>query len=280
MTAHRPITLPPNATPIAIADQPAPMLEWVEIARMVIDDSYQRPIMVNGWKTIRKIAENFSWSCFTPVQIAPTQDGRFAVIDGQHRVHAALMCGLERVPAMIVPIAVTEQAKAFIQVNTARTGVSQFNLYKAGLEAGHVWAVDAQEAVAQAGCKLMSFHPSSKNKRPGEIYAVGLIRDMVGKGHASAVTVALTALRAIEDTVGGAAVVLYSDFVINPLIKAVADFPDIDADTLTEILRKRRLMVVIDKAHALAKAEHKSPSATARQAIALMIRQHGTAVAA
>ena len=84
MTAHRPITLPPNATPIAIADQPAPMLEWVEIARMVIDDSYQRPIMVNGWKTIRKIAENFSWSCFTAVQIAPTQDGRFAVIDKAH----------------------------------------------------------------------------------------------------------------------------------------------------------------------------------------------------
>lgn len=274
MTTHyRPITLPDNAEPVAIADQPSPMLQWVEIAAIVVDDRYQRPINVKGWQTIAKIAASFSWACFTPVQLAPIEGGKFAVIDGQHRVHAALLCGLTSVPANVVPIAVTDQAKAFIQVNTARTGVSQFNLYKAGLQAGHMWALECLDAVDRSGCKLMSFHPSSKNKKPGEIYAVGLIKDMVAKGHSSAVTTALTAIRHIDDG-GNSAILLYSDWVLNPLIKAVSEFLGLDVQTLTAILRKRRPFNVIESAENLAKAEKRSPSAAARQAFVTVIKTH------
>lgn len=273
MTQYRPITLPNMADPIGIADQPSPMLDWIEISRMVIDDTYQRPINFGGMRTIKAIAANFRWSCFTPVLLAPIEGGQFAVIDGQHRVHAALLCGIKSVPAMVVPIAATEQAAAFVAVNTARTAMSSFNKYKAGLAAGEAWAVACDSAVTDAGCRLMRFHPSSQNKKPGEVYCVGLIRAMVEGGHARAVTTALTAVSALDEG-GTSAVLLYSDWLLNPLIKVVAEFPDLSAATLTAILHRKRPFTVIETAERLAKAEKLATGATVRGAFRAVIAKH------
>ena len=272
--AYREIKLHGMAEPLGIAEQPSPMLQWVDIATMVIDDQYQRPITHGGLRTIKDIAANFRWSCFTPVLLAPIEGGRFAVIDGQHRVHAALLCGVKSVPAMVVPIAATEQAQAFIQVNTARTNMSNYNLFKAGLAADVPWALAAQKAVADAGCQLMTFNPSSDGRKLGQVCSVGLIRDMVTKGKAHAVTTTLAALRAIDSGFGSSAILLYTDYVLNPLIKAVAEFPALDADTLADILRKRRPFNVIETAAATAEVRHISKSFAARSAFVTIISQH------
>lgn len=273
MTHYRPITLPDNAEPLGIVDQPSPMLQWIDIAVMVIDDQYQRPINHGGQRTIKAIAANFRWSCFTPVLLAPIEGGLFAVIDGQHRVHAAMLCGIKSVPAMVVPIAASEQAKAFIQVNTARTGVSQFSLLKAGLTAGEDWAIRADKAVKDAGCNLMRFAPNVKYKRPGDVLCVGLVREMVTKGNDRAVTVALTALRALE-TGGNSDVLLYMDAILNPLIRAVADHPNIDVPTLIALLRRKRPAHILDAAERLAKTERRGRPLVARELFGAAIRQH------
>ena len=281
MSQYRAISIEGMAEPLGIADQPSPMLQWIEVAAMVIDDHYQRPINHGGWRTVRAIAANFRWSCFTPVLLAPIEGGQFAVIDGQHRVHAALLCGIKSVPAMVVPIAATEQAMAFVTVNTARTSMSNYNLYRAGLASGEEWAIQAREAVDASGCTLMTFNPSSGTRKPGEIYAVGLVRAMVTKGHAGAVTLALTAIRAV-DTGGNSAVLLYSDWMLNPLIKAVAEFPELDAATLTDMLRRKRPFHVMDAAERLAREEKRSIGNVAREIFCAAIRSHlaASAVAA
>lgn len=278
MTQYRPITLDGMTEPLGLADQPSPMLQWVEIALMVIDDQYQRPINYNGLRTIKAIAANFRWSCFTPVLLAPIEGGLFCVIDGQHRVHAALLCGIKAVPAMVVPIAVNEQAKAFIQVNTARTGVSPYAMFKAGLVAGEAWAVAADQAVSAAGCHLVRFTPSVKSRKPGDILCVGLVRDLVTKGHARAVTVTLTAIRAI-DAGGNSAILLYGDWLLNPLLRAVAEFPGLDAPTLTDLLRKRRPFHVMDAAERRAKEEKRSLPLVAHEMFITSIRAHLAAMA-
>lgn len=271
MTTHRQIDVS-HLPPATLADQPSPMLQWVEIAQMVIDDQYQRPISNGGVRTIKAIAENFRWSCFTPLLLAPIEGGQFAIIDGQHRVHAAAMCGIKSVPAMVVPIAASEQAAAFIQVNSARTAMSNYNLFKAGLTAGEPWALAADKAVADAGCRLMTFNPSTKDRKHGEICSVGLIRDMIKRGHAAAVTVALTAVRAIDNG-GQSAVLLYSDWLLNPLVKAVAEFPDLDAQTLTSVLTKRRPAMIIEGAERIAKAQNLPRTTVVKEAFVLEIRQ-------
>jgi hypothetical protein len=73
----------------AFGDRNPAMLQWLALDRLVIDDAYQRPLLPGTWKSIEKIAANFQWSRFSPVLVAPIAGGLFAVIDGQHRVHAA-----------------------------------------------------------------------------------------------------------------------------------------------------------------------------------------------
>jgi hypothetical protein len=75
---------------------PAPQLLWIEIKDLVIDPSYQRHIGKRGAANIRQIAENFDWSKFAPVIIAPIEGGQYAVVDGQHRTTAALLRCLEK----------------------------------------------------------------------------------------------------------------------------------------------------------------------------------------
>ncbi|MCA3798397.1 MAG: hypothetical protein IOC66_39665 [Burkholderia sp.] len=39
-----------NCEPVTPADQPAPMLDWIPISKIVMDDDYQRELKPNNWK--------------------------------------------------------------------------------------------------------------------------------------------------------------------------------------------------------------------------------------
>lgn len=207
---------------IVMKDQPSPMLDWVRIDRMVIDDTYQRELGRTNWTAIRKIAADFRWSRFSPVLLAPSENGKFAIIDGQHRVHAAAICGMETVPAMIIPIERSEQAAAFTWVNAAVTRISPHHIYKSSLASGEKWAVTARDAVEYAGCKLMTFKASTTNKKVGEIYCIGLIGDLVKKGH---VVPLRTGLKALREYDADGRIALYSDYIIRPFVTAMIESP-------------------------------------------------------
>jgi len=201
-------------------DQPAPMLEWVSIDKLLIDDSYQRSLAARNWSSIRRIAEDFHWSRFTPVLVAPVEDGLFAIIDGQHRTHAAAICGFKTVPAMVVHMPRTEQAQAFSWVNSQVVRITPHHVYKAALAAAETWALDCRAAVEAADCRLMTSNASSGAKRPGEIFSIGFIKETVLRGHAAAIT---TALRGIRDFDKGGRVTLYTDYIVRPLIQVLAE---------------------------------------------------------
>lgn len=261
------------------ADQPAPMLEWVRIDRMVIDETYQRDLTPGNWTAIRKIAADFHWSRFSPVLLAPLSGGFYAVIDGQHRVHAAAICGFETVPAMIVPIDSSEQARAFSWVNSAVVKITPHHIYKAALAAGEAWAVTAHASVEAAGCKLMTYNSTSKNKQPGQVYCIGLIRDLVKLGHAEQLRVGLGAIRQY-DTEGRVA--LYSDYVLRPWIFALTDSADFLSLDLVAELNKRdpfKVMKLVDKALANGQIEG-SPKVLYRKMFAINLREAVKAVAA
>lgn len=257
-----------------LVDQPSPMVDWVRIDRLVIDPDYQRDINAGGWSNIKKIAADFRWSRFSPLLCAPVDGGMFSIIDGQHRAHAAAMCGIEAVPAMIVPVAKAEQARAFSAVNANHTRVSQFHIYRAALAAGDESAIAARDAVEAAGCRLMTAYRSSSHKKPGEVYAVALIRQMIDRGLAQAVTAGLSAIR-IYDTTGR--VPLYQDFLLRPWLAAVAGCDAPDTEALAAILEAQppyKVIDVVDRAHEAGKIT--GPKAELRRkAFAALLREAG-----
>lgn len=181
--------------PATLADQPAPELRWVAIDRLVIDRSYQRDITPAGHRAIQRIADGFDWRLFGALQCAPLDDGRFAIVDGQHRAHGAALAGVTAVPAMIVPMPGADQARGFAAMNRDRIKVDALSVYRAELAAGSDWALAVRDAVSAAGCVMMWAKYNHASKRTGQIFSIALVRRMVADGEAAAVTVGLSAIR-------------------------------------------------------------------------------------
>lgn len=190
---HRAIDIQGRA-PVTVDPGPAPLLQWIPLADLSIDEDYQRPLGPSNWTAIRHIADNFRWSRFGPILVAPIAGGRYAVIDGQHRAHAAALCEFPSVPCMAVQVGQVEQSLAFGWVNTRTIKVSVFQIYRAALTGGEDWAVRADRAVAAAGCHIATCHPSWKDRVPGVVYCPALIRHQIGLGRDEAITAALAAL--------------------------------------------------------------------------------------
>lgn len=200
----------------------APMLQWLKISDLAVDDDYQRVLQRSNWKAIKRIADQFKWSRFSPVFVAPIEGGKYAIIDGQHRTHAAALCGFDQVPCQVVQMTREEQAASFAAVNGLVTKVTLWNVFKAALVAGEHWAVESNKAVADAGCRLMTSAGSTDSKKPGEIYAISLVRSPVMAGHAASITMALSGVRRSEF---GKDADAYSNEVLKPLFAAVCDRP-------------------------------------------------------
>ncbi len=243
----RPVSVA-HLSPVALRDQPAPQIMWVAIAQLVIDERYQRPMAARNWQAVQQIAEAFDWARFSPLLVAPVEGGRYAVIDGQHRAHAAALCGIEAVPASVVLVPAAAQALAFVQVNTRAIKVSPHQVYRAALVAGEAWALASRDAVAAAGCQLMDHqNVLARNKKPGQVYALAVVRDLVARGQARAVTAGLAALRAIEGG-GSTDVALYDGALLYPWLTAVAYRPDWWRLDLEAVLRRNRPWIVIERA--------------------------------
>lgn len=197
-------------------------MQWIAIADLVIDEDYQRPLGPANWAAIRRIATAFEWARFSPLLVSPVPGGRFAVIDGQHRAHAAAICGIETVPAVVVHIPREAQARAFVGVNTAAIRISGHHIYRAALTAREDWAIRSRDAVAAAGCELKDYQPTASAKRVRQVWAPLLIKDFIDRGHDRAVTAGLAAVVAVD---GGTRVTLYHDAILRPWIGALCEWP-------------------------------------------------------
>jgi hypothetical protein len=205
--------------PAELRDQPQPRLIWADIEDLVVDHRYQRDITGKSRAAIQRIADQFDWRRFQPILVAPVAGNRMAIVDGQHRAHAAKLAGLDKIPAMMVPMSLAEQAAGFAAVNRDLVRVSPLQIYRAELAAQTPWAVQCHQVVHQAGCHLATANHSYALRRPGTVYAVGLIRKMVERGEAEAVTAGLYGIRRSE---AGASAEMYENGILSVWLPAVA----------------------------------------------------------
>jgi hypothetical protein len=189
LTGFKPATLPRGARP---------EMMWVRLADCVIDRRYQRPLTGKGRSAIQRMANGWSWMRFQPIVVAPLDDGRLAIVDGQHRAHAAALCGLSTLPAMVVQMGFEDQARGFAAMNRDRITLQPLQLFHADLAVGDVNAVAVRDAVEAAGCRIATSLPSAAFRVPGTVYALSVIRRMVRQSEAPAVTIGLSAIRRSE----------------------------------------------------------------------------------
>lgn len=151
---------------------PAPMLQWLKIANLVVDERYQRPIKGEGSRNVKKIAGAFRWSRFAPVVVAPVEGGRFAIIDGQHRTTAAALCGIESVPCQVVVATAGEQADAFKAINGSTTRMLPQAIHYAAVIAGDAEALAVKDVCDRAEVEILRYPVPTAAQKPGQTMAV------------------------------------------------------------------------------------------------------------
>ena len=231
--------------------QAVPLVQWVKISEIVVNEAYQRSLTRSSWTAIRKIADAFNWAHFGAVAVAPVEGGMFSMIDGQHRAHAAALCGIEEVPAIVNILPLADQARAFAQMNSSSIKVSPLQVYRAALASGEPWAIDCRDAVESAGCRLMDFNPHAASRKIGQVFSIQLIRKLVEGGHADIVRVGLPPIVMAAEAMGPmSGPLLFKNDVLVPWFAALADQRLLGAD-LSGFLRKNRLMNILDAASKL-----------------------------
>lgn len=175
-----------SVTPDKGAKQPAslgPMPEqrWIEIALLRVDETYQRPIAGNGERNVRRIFKAFNWTMFAPVVVCPIEGGLYAIVDGQHRTTAALMCGITQVPCLVIQADGPAQARAFHAINGSTTAMSPGTLYKARLAAHDPEAVRISKIVEHANVRIHTTNPSWAYLKPRETVSPAFFFALVRK---------------------------------------------------------------------------------------------------
>lgn len=216
-----PISTENFEVPPSVPHGPAPMLQWIRVTDLVVDPTYQRPILVQGRRNIESIARGFRWSCFAPVVVSPVEGGKFAIIDGQHRVTAAALIGIEQVPCQVVIAAPDEQAAAFKAINGETTPMSPLALHAAALMAGEPQAKAIAEVCACAEVEVLRYPVPTAKQAPGQTMAIGALSKCLKHYGALVLTTALQCVTQTENNRSGA----LSARMIKALCEVLHDSP-------------------------------------------------------
>lgn len=143
--------------------------DWVDKTKLEVDHTYQRP---EAKQKVLRIAAEFSWQKFGCLVVSLRADNRHVVIDGQHRAMAVLRRDdITQVPCMIfTELEVSDEAGAFVGLNTARKPVSALVKYEAQLIAGDAIAVWVEQTLKALGFeRVKTLHAAMQIKCIAEL---------------------------------------------------------------------------------------------------------------
>jgi hypothetical protein len=214
-----------------------PSIEWVHIASLSVDSSYQRSIDNNGSRRlIASIAANFDWRLCAPLVVSRRPDGSKVIIDGQHRWAAAMRRrDLPQLPCCLFSYDSPEdEARMFIVANRARKAMNRMDDFHAALAAGDEDALDIQRLVSEAGL-VIARNTASTAWKPSEVAFTSSI---------------VTALRRYGDPIVSAALTCMAEAyrgqplthgasIFGALVRIFANPPEgFDSDQLVPTLRQ------------------------------------------
>lgn len=134
----------------------APVLEWIDLKDLMIDEDYQRKLTRRSRTMIRHIAENWSWKKFKAPNVEKV-GSMYHIIDGQHTTIAAATRGdIPKIPCLVTETSTLEnRASSFIGINVDRVGITKIQLHIAKLAANDEDAIKLQEMLNETGVNLI-----------------------------------------------------------------------------------------------------------------------------
>lgn len=181
----------------------AAVLQWVAVADLCIDRSYQRDVRGQGRRKIMQIAAEFEWSAFSPVVCAAAEGGGYAIIDGQHRATAAMLIGIEKVPALIVIADRARQARSFAAINGAVTRMNSYSVYRAARAAGDETVLKIDALCVSCGVTVLTAPRERSRLKPGDTIAVNTIRTAYDRHGPAILRKALLAIMSQDEVAVG-----------------------------------------------------------------------------
>tara|TARA_R110002167_G_scaffold42512_9_gene129139 strand:+ start:2639 stop:3472 length:834 start_codon:yes stop_codon:yes gene_type:complete len=148
------LAMPDVTAPSQILGNPG-VLQFVDVARLRIDPSYQRAISIASAKNVNRIISGFDWRKFTPVIGTENEDATISVIDGQHRATAAISIGIDHLPCYILPCSVSEAAAAFAAINGNVTTVNPIDIWFAQVKAQDADSIKLSNAFDAANVRVV-----------------------------------------------------------------------------------------------------------------------------
>ena len=157
-----------------------PFGKTIPIKKLRIDVSYQRPEDFDLRNCIKNLDKHkgFSYQACVSITVYKRSDGFYYVVDGLHRVIMAIICGLEEIPATIIPHSATAtqeevektESNTFLALNQQNKKVSKNGTLKAGIIAGDKEALFIEDVLNQCGWFIKDKAGDEDNGKPISSY--------------------------------------------------------------------------------------------------------------
>jgi hypothetical protein len=174
-----------------------PRVVWLDLGLLDVDRRYQREITGAGSAHINRITRGFNWNRYQPIVVTEQDGGRYAVIDGQHRLEAAKKHPLiDSLPCYIIDAPdLAAQAEIFVAVNSDRRALTNLQKFWASVAAGNREAAALAKACEEAGVTIPRTTPQG-GLSPRTLIGPNVMVGLIGKLGRDAV---LTAIKLLAD---------------------------------------------------------------------------------
>lgn len=134
-----------------------PVLQWMPPKMLGAERSYQRSVDNTASRAlIIRIAKNWDWDLCQPFIVSQREDRSLYVVDGQHRLAAAIMRNdIDQLPCFVCALPdLASEADRFVQFNKNRKSLSSLDLWKASAASGDTAALKITASVARVGLRI------------------------------------------------------------------------------------------------------------------------------
>ena len=147
----------------------------VPVEDLHIDESYQRPVQSH----VRTIAEEWDDMKCDPLKINYREDGYFYVWDGQHRLVALKIMGIDYVLCVVITVGLTQKQEAAL-FGCQGNGIKKpdpYDIFKANVCSGE--QIDSE---IKSMCDKYDLDVKRNSKRAGNLSCLTLAREIFKRG--------------------------------------------------------------------------------------------------